>query len=313
MTYRWDSKDKTILVLGGDGLVGSALKLRLHQDPCHLVSATRDDADLTNAADTLALIESIKPDAIIIAAAKVGGILANRENPVDFLELNLLIQLNVLRAAHAVNVERVLLLGSSCIYPKYADQPISENSLMTGPLEPTNDAYAIAKIAGIRLIDGYRQQYGHHWISAMPTNLYGPNDNFDLQSSHVLPAVIRKFHDAKTKGQANVEIWGTGQARREFLYVEDCADALLHLLKTYDDTGPINVGSGTDITILALAEMIKVETEFKGGITHDLSKPDGTPAKLMDNTRLSALGWTPKVDLRKGIKLTHQWFLQNHS
>ncbi len=309
--YHWNITGKTILILGSQGLVGSAVKRRLSNENCHVFAASRKDADLFNADAALALFEKIKPDAVIIAAAKVGGILANRDNPVTFLEDNLLIQLNSLRAAHAVDVDRVILLGSSCIYPKFADQPISESSLMTGLLEPTNDAYAIAKIAGIRLIDAYRQQYGHTWISAMPTNLYGPNDNFDLQNSHVLPALMRKFHEATASQVASVEIWGSGTVRREFMHVDDCADALIFLLKNYDESGPINIGSGTDISISKLAQAIQAQVGFKGNITRDLSKPDGTPAKLMDNARLLQLGWEPKFDLKSGLAKTYAWYLEN--
>jgi len=312
METNWDITGKTVLVLGAQGLVGSALLRRLGREECTVVGAARLEADLTNAQDTRDYIQSIRPDAIFLAAAKVGGILANRDYPVDFLEVNLRIQLNVLRAAHETNVDRLVFLGSSCIYPKFAAQPISEASLMTGALEPTNDAYAIAKIAGIRLVDGFREQYERKWVSAMPTNLYGPNDNFDLSSSHVLPALLRKFHEAKTESLPSVEIWGTGQVRREFLHVDDCADALLYVLKTYDAPGPINVGYGSDISIIELAETLKQMTGFSGEITHDLTKPDGTPAKLMDNSRLLQLGWTPKITLAKGVELTYQWFLENH-
>lgn len=311
MTPVWDIAGKTVLVFGSEGLVGSALIRNLEYESCKYIGAARGEADLTCAATTAAFIESVKPDAIILAAAKVGGILANRDYPVPFLEDNLLIQLNVLRAAHEANVDRLLLLGSSCIYPKHAAQPISESSLMTGPLEPTNDAYAIAKIAGIRLIDAYRQQYGRRWISAMPTNLYGPNDNFDLESSHVLPALLRKFHEAKISGHATVEIWGTGHARREFMHVDDCADALVYLLKTYDGAGPINIGYGSDISILSVAEMLKDITGFSGQISHDLSKPDGTPIKLLNSSKLADLGWTPKINLRDGLRETYDWFIRH--
>jgi len=311
VTPVWDIAGKTVLVFGSEGLVGSALIRNLERELCRSIGAARGEADLTSSAETAAFIKSVKPDAIILAAAKVGGILANRDYPVSFLEDNLLIQLNVLRAAHELDVDRLLLLGSSCIYPKHADQPISEASLMTGPLEPTNDAYAIAKIAGIRLIDAYRQQYGRKWISAMPTNLYGPNDNFDLESSHVLPALLRKFHEAKLSGQPTVEIWGTGQARREFMHVDDCADALVYLLQTYDAAGPINIGCGSDISILSAAEMIKDITGFAGQISHDLSKPDGTPQKLLNDHKLTELGWTSKINLRDGLRETYDWFIRH--
>ena len=311
MSFHWDITGKKILVLGDQGLVGSALIRALSTEDCTSIGASRVDADLSNAEHTADYIQATKPNAIFMAAAKVGGILANRDYPVDFLEKNLLIQLNVMRAAHDADVERVVFLGSSCIYPKFADQPISEDSLMTGTLEPTNDAYAIAKIAGIRLIDAFRQQYGRRWVSAMPTNLYGPNDNFDLSSSHVLPALLRKFHEAKITNLPSVEIWGTGQVRREFLHVDDCAKALIHVLKTYDAPGPINVGYGSDVSILELAALIKEMTGYGGKITHDLTKPDGTPAKLMDNSRVLQLGWKPKNTLPEGLKQTYEWFLDN--
>ena len=309
----WDISGKTVLVLGATGLVGSALLRRLKSEDCTKIGATRHEADLTLASETLALIQKIKPDAIFIAAAKVGGILANRDYAVQFLEENLLVQINILRAAHQANVERVIFLGSSCIYPKHAAQPISEKSLMTGPLEPTNDAYAIAKIAGIRLIDGYRKQYGRHWISAMPTNLYGPNDNFDLQSSHVIPALLRKFHEAILSNQPSVEIWGTGVARREFLHVDDCADALVHCAKTFDAPGPINIGYGREISIKALSEMIKAITGFTGELHYDFDKPDGMLLKLTDSSLLNNSGWNPKIDLKIGITSTYEWFLKNQT
>jgi len=226
------------------------------------------------------------------------------------LEDNLLIQLNVIRAAHALSVERLVFLGSSCIYPKFAPQPIAEESLLTGPLEPTNEAYAIAKIAGIRLVDAYRQQYGRHWTSAMPTNLYGPGDNFDLETSHVLPALIRKFHEAKINTRETVTLWGSGTARREFMHSDDCADALAHLLKTYNSPGPINVGMGEDMTINAAAEIIQSCVGYEGRIVHDLSKPDGTPVKKMDNRRITQSGWKPKIDFKSGIENTYAWYLK---
>lgn len=308
MTPLYDISAKTVLILGSQGLVGSALIRRLERESCIVFAATRQDADLLEARSTLALFERVRPDAVIIAAAKVGGILANRDYPVPFIEENLLIQLNSLRACHAVDVARVILLGSSCIYPKFAAQPIAETSLMTGPLEATNEAYAIAKIAGIRTVDAYRQQYRRDWISAMPTNLYGPNDNFDLQTSHVLPALMRKFHEAKSTSAPEVKIWGTGKVRREFMHVDDCADALVFLLQNYNEAGPINIGIGTDISINALAQQIKALTGFKGEILHDVSKPDGTPVKLMDNSRLLAAGWTPRVDLQTGLSSTYEWY-----
>ncbi|MEP3656138.1 MAG: GDP-L-fucose synthase [Litorimonas sp.] len=309
--FHWDITNKKVLVLGGNGLVGAALTRRLKAEHCEVFSATRRDADLLDPTAVMSLLASVKPDAVILAAAKVGGILANRDNPVEFLETNLLIQLNSIRAANAVDVGRFVFLGSSCIYPKYAEQPISEASLMTGPLEPTNEAYAIAKIVGIRLIDSYRAEYGRQWISVMPTNLYGPNDNFDLETSHVLPALLRRFHEAKMADAASVMIWGTGHARREFMHVDDCADAILFLLRHYNDAGPVNIGAGKDITINELAQKVKAITGFEGEIVHDFTKPDGTPAKLIDNTRLSQAGWHPKINLDDGLNSTYRWYVKS--
>ena len=306
----WDITGKRVLILGAQGLVGSALVRRLKKIDCEIIPATRGDANLMDADVTAAFIKNIAPDALILAAAKVGGIGANETYPVQFLEENLLIELNVMRAAHAADVDRVLFLGSSCIYPKMASQPISESSLLTGLLESTNDAYALAKIAGIRLVDAYRQQYGRRWISAMPTNLYGPNDNFDLETSHVLPALLRKFHEAKLGNLASVEIWGTGTARREFMYVDDCADALIHTLCHYDELGPINIGIGDDMSINDVAALIANITGFSGQITHDLSKADGTPVKRLNIERLSKLGWSPKTDLVAGLEKTYLWYVE---
>jgi GDP-L-fucose synthase len=248
---------------------------------------------------------------VIDAAARVGGILANRDHPTEFLSDNLRIQVNVMDAALEVRTPRLLFLGSSCIYPKYADQPIRESSLLTGELEPTNDAYAIAKIAGIMHVQAVRRQHGLRWISAMPTNLYGPNDNFDLTSSHVLPALIRRFHDAKAEGTSEVVLWGTGTPQREFLHVDDLADASLHLLEHYDEPGPINVGVGTDVTIRELAETIARVVGYTGAIGIDPSKPDGTPRKLLDVSRLGALGWKPGIDLEDGVAGVYAWYLDH--
>jgi GDP-L-fucose synthase len=251
---------------------------------------------------------SARPDAVFLAAAKVGGILANDREPARFLHDNLVIQTNVIDAAHAAGVRKLLFLGSSCIYPKFADQPIIEDALLTGPLEPTNQWYAIAKIAGLKLAEAYRLQYGADFISAMPTNLYGPNDNFDLQTSHVLPAMLRKFHEAVARGEGIVTIWGSGTPRREFLHVDDCADALVFLMQNYSEAGHINVGSGSDVTILELAEIVAEVTGFTGRIELDRTRPDGTPRKLMSAARLSALGWRPTIGLRDGIAATYEWF-----
>jgi GDP-L-fucose synthase len=252
-----------------------------------------------------------KLDAAIIAAAKVGGIHANDTFPVEFLSENLQIETNLMDAAHEANIDRLLFLRSSCVYPKFAEQPIKEEALLTGPLEPTNEAYALAKISGLKLVQAYRRQYGHRWISAMPTNIYGPGDNFDLTSSHVLPATIRKFHEAKQNGDAYVSMWGSGSPMREFLHVDDLAKACLFLLENYDDESPINVGTGTDVTIAELAEIVKSVVGFEGQIQWDSSKPDGTPRKLLDTSRITQLGWKPIFTLEDGIRETYEWFKEN--
>ncbi len=300
-----------IFVAGHKGMVGSAVVRRLALEDCEVITAGREIADLLRQDEVERFLEATRPDAIVMAAAKVGGILANQSAPAAFLYENLMIEANITAAAHGAGVNRMLFLGSSCIYPKFAEQPIDEEALLTGPLEPTNEAYAIAKIAGIKLAEAYRRQYGRDYISAMPTNLYGPGDNFDLTSSHVLPALIRKVHEAKMRGDHAITIWGTGRPRREFLHADDCADALVFLLKTYSGDLHINVGSGTDVTILELAQMICRIVGFTGAIEHDLSKPDGTPRKLMSARRLSELGWTPSIALEDGIASTYDWFLKN--
>lgn len=303
-----------VYVAGHRGLVGSAIARRIDElGEQNWVGRTRAELDLKNRDAVFDFVKETEPDAIIIAAAKVGGIAANAAFPVEFLTENIQLQSNLLDAAHAAGVPRVLFLGSSCIYPKFAAQPIQESSMLTGPLEPTNDAYAIAKLAGIRLVDAYRSEYGRHWISAMPTNIYGPGDNFDLESSHVLPALLRKFHDAVKTGDDAVTLWGTGVALREFLFVDDVADASLFLLDHYDESGPINVGFGKDVTIADLAHIVAEITEFKGQIEWDASRPDGTPRKILDSNRLHALGWEPKVGLIDGIRATYDWFLSNEA
>ena len=305
------STDATVYVAGHNGLVGSAVWRALQARGYErLVGWRSAEIDLRDRDATRDAVGSAQPDVMIVAAAKVGGILANSTHPVEFLNDNLRIQTNLFEAAHEAGVERVLFLGSSCIYPKLAPQPIHESSLLTGHLEPTNQAYAIAKIAGITAVQSYREQFGLPWISAMPTNLYGPGDNFDLQSSHVLPAMIRKFHEAKLRGTA-VSLWGTGAPRREFLHVDDLADATLHLLEQYDDPQTINIGTGKDITIRELAETVADVVGFSGAVEWDTSKPDGTPRKLLDISRLEALGWKPRVPLRDGIAATYDWFLAN--
>lgn len=300
-----------VWVAGHRGMVGSAVVRRLAGEGCVLVGLDEPRADLRRQDAVEALIGRLRPDAIVMAAAKVGGILANETYPAEFLYDNLMIEANVIAAAHAHDVKRLLFLGSSCIYPKMAPQPIEETALLTGPLEPTNEYYAIAKIAGIKLAQAYRRQYGRDYISAMPTNLYGPGDNFDLQSSHVLPALIRKAHEAKMRGEGELVVWGTGNPRREFLHADDCADALVFLLKTYSDEAHVNVGSGQDLTILELTEMVCAIVGFEGRIVHDLGKADGTPRKLTSAERLRIMGWAPRIGLRDGIAQTYRWFLDH--
>ncbi|MGX5774264.1 GDP-L-fucose synthase [Methylorubrum zatmanii] len=302
---------KTVFVAGHRGLVGSALVRRLAQEGCEVLTATRAELDLCDQAAVRAWMRDKRPDAVFVAAAKVGGILANVTYPADFLYENLMIEANLIEAAFREEVEKLLFLGSSCIYPKFAEQPIVESSLLTGPLEPTNEWYAVAKIAGIKLCQAYRQQHGRDFISAMPTNLYGPGDNFDLTSSHVLPALIRKAHEARRSGAKEMVIWGTGSPRREFLHVDDCADACLHLMKTYSEAEHVNVGSGEDIPIYDLTRLVCDVVGFEGEIVRDTTKPDGTPRKLMSADRLRGLGWAPKVPLREGIAATYDWFRQN--
>jgi GDP-L-fucose synthase len=305
----FDLKGKRVWVAGHRGMVGGAVVRRLEPEGCDILTIGRDAIDLTRQAETEDWITEARPDAIFIAAAKVGGILANDANPVDFLYENLMIEANIIRAAHRAGVRKLLFLGSSCIYPKFAPQPIDEDALLTGLLEPTNEAYAIAKIAGIKLAAAYRRQYGADFISAMPTNLFGPGDNFDLASGHVLPALMRKAHEAKMRGDETLTIWGTGTVRREFLYVDDCADALVFLMKVYSDQTHVNVGAGDDMTIYDLARLVSQVVGFEGRIETDTSKPDGTPRKLMSGERLRALGWKPRTPLREGILETYRWYL----
>ncbi|MEQ1541206.1 MAG: GDP-L-fucose synthase [Novosphingobium sp.] len=299
---------KRVWVAGHRGMVGGAIVRRLERESCEVLIADRDALDLTDQRAVLGWMHNHRPQAVFLAAARVGGILANDSFPVDFLRDNLLIETAVFTGAESVGVEKLLFLGSSCIYPKHADQPIREEALLTGPLEPTNEWYAIAKIAGIKLAQAYRKQYGCDYISAMPTNLYGPGDNFDPAGSHVLPALIRKVHQAKQTG-GTVQIWGTGTPRREFLYVDDCADACVHLMQHYSGESHINVGSGQDIAIADLARLVMEVLNYRGEIVTDPSKPDGTPRKLMDNARLRAMGWIPQVDLREGIARSYEAFL----
>ncbi|MCE7030854.1 GDP-L-fucose synthase [Jiella avicenniae] len=305
----YDLAGKRVWIAGHRGMVGSALVRRLGREGCEILTVGRDDVDLTRQADVEAWMAETKPQAVFLAAAKVGGILANDAYPADFLYDNLMIEANIIHAAHQARVEKLLFLGSSCIYPKFAEQPLREEALLTGPLEPTNEWYAIAKIAGIKLCQAYRRQHGDDFISAMPTNLYGPGDNFDLQSSHVLPALIRKAHEAQVDHQPEITIWGTGSPRREFLHVDDCADACVHLMKAYSNESHVNVGSGEDVTILDLTERVCRIVGYKGEIVHDLSKPDGTPRKLMSSERLRGLGWTPRIALDDGIRNAYDAFL----
>jgi len=307
-------KSDKIFIAGHRGLVGSSLVRKLEQDGfANLLTRNRAELDLQNASAVDRFFAQEKPVVVILAAAKVGGIKANSDLPVEFLLENLEMQNNVVRAAHDSGVRKLLFLGSSCIYPKHAPQPIPESALLTGPLEPTNEAYAIAKIAGIKLCQAYSREYGANFISAMPTNLYGPNDNFDLLSSHVLPALLRKAHVAKQEGKAELVVWGSGQPRREFLHVDDLAAACVFLLEKYDSPEIVNVGCGEDISILELAELICDVVSFKGNLAWDTTKPDGTPRKLLDVSKIRALGWRHRIGLRDGIARTYQWFLENEA
>ncbi|MEI7439277.1 MAG: GDP-L-fucose synthase [Thermoleophilia bacterium] len=302
-------REAPIYVAGHQGLAGSAIVRRLQAAGFEkIIGRTSTELDLRDREPVLEFLGSVKPRYVVLAAAKVGGILANNTFPVDFLSDNLRIQLNVLDGARSVGVERLLFLGSSCIYPRLAQQPIREESLLCGPLEPTNDAYAIAKIAGIIHIQAVRRQFGLPWISAMPTNLYGPGDNFSSSGSHVLPALIRRYDDAVASGAESVTNWGTGSPRREFLHVDDMADACLHLLEHYDGSEQVNVGSGTDITIKELADTISDAVGYAGKTHWDATKPDGTPQKLLDVSKLAELGWTSKISLREGIESVVDWY-----
>lgn len=311
MDDAYELEGKRVWVAGHRGMVGAAIVRRLAAERCQVLTAGRDVLDLERQDQVERWVGEQRPDAIVMAAAKVGGIFANDTYPADFLYKNLIIESNVIEAARQAGVEKLLFLGSSCIYPKHAPQPITEDALLTGPLEPTNEWYAVAKIAGIKLAQAYRRQYGLDFISAMPTNLYGPEDNFDLTSSHVLPALVRKAHEAKVSGAETLTIWGSGAPMREFLHVDDCADALVFLLKAYSGEQHVNVGSGEDLTILELAQTICQVVGFTGEIVCDTSKPDGTPRKLMSAAKLRAMGWAPRIGLREGIERTYAWFLEN--
>jgi GDP-L-fucose synthase len=308
---------RRIWVAGHRGMVGSALIRRLAREDCELVTAERDRVDLRRQTEVDRWMQQTKPEIVVLAAARVGGIHANASRPADFLDENLTLQTNVIHAAAEIGVRKFLFLGSSCIYPRLAPQPIQESSLLTGPLEPTNQWYAIAKIAGLMQCQAYREQYGCDFISAMPTNLYGPGDNFDLEDAHVLPALLRRFRTAALAEDGKVTIWGTGTPRREFLHVDDCADALVFLLRHYSDAMTINVGVGQDVTIAEVAHMVADVVGFKGEIGFDASRPDGTPRKLLDVSRLTALGWRARIGLKEGVASTYRWLelelAQGHS
>ena len=303
-------RGRKIFVAGHGGMVGSALVRRLKREQCEIVTAPRS-LDLREQADTRNWFEANRPEAVLLAAARVGGIMANSVRPAEFLYDNLAISANVIEAARQHGTMKLLFLGSSCIYPKFAPQPIAENALLTGALEPTNEAYAVAKIAGLKLVETYRRQYGCDFISAMPANLYGPGDNYDPEGSHVIPALIRRMHEAKMSGASEVAIWGSGTPRREFLHVDDLADACIHLLREYSAEGHINVGSGKDISIADLADKIANTVGFTGQIVCDPSKPDGTPQKLMDSSRLQAMGWSPSIALEDGLPDAYADYLRN--
>lgn len=306
------NKSSKIYVAGHRGLVGSAILRKLEKEGYeNLIVRTSKELDLRDKQQVDLFFEIEKPEFVFLAAAKVGGIVANNDFPADFIRDNLMIQTNVIDASYRNQVEKLLFLGSTCIYPKLAPQPLKEEYLLTGPLEPTNDAYALAKIAGIKMCQSYNKQYGTNYISAMPTNLYGENDNFDLKSSHVMPALIRKFHEAKLSNQSSVEVWGTGTPKREFLYSDDLADACVYLMDHYNEDEIINIGVGEDVSIKELAETVQRVVGFKGELKFDTTKPDGTPRKLVDTTKINQLGWKADVKLEDGISLAYEWFLNN--
>ena len=296
---------KRVWVAGHRGMVGAALVRRLGREDCEIVTVDRDRLDLRRQGEVETWLEQARPQVVFLAAATVGGILANDTAPAAFLYDNLMIEANIIHGAHRIGVEKLLFLGSSCIYPRDAAQPITEAALLSGPLEPTNQWYAVAKIAGIKLCQAYRRQYGCDFIAAMPTNLYGPGDNYDLATSHVLPALLRKAHEAMRAGKHTLEIWGAGTARREFLHVDDCADALIHLMAVYSDAGQINIGSGSEVTVEDLARLIMRVVGFDGVLEKDLAKPGGAPRKLLDGARLDALGWSASIALEDGIRMTY--------
>jgi GDP-L-fucose synthase len=308
----FDLTDKLVWVAGQHGMVGGAIMRRLRRESCHLlIDPGRAELDFRRRSDVDDWMASHRPQVIFLTAGRVGGIHTNDTFPADFLYDNLLIEANIIHAAYRTGVEKLLFFGSSCIYPREAPQPIPEDALLTGPLEPTNEAYAIAKIAGIKLCQAYRRQHGCDFISAMPTNLYGPGDNFDAESSHVPAALLRRFHESKVGGAPEVVVWGSGTPRREFLYVDDLADASVHLLRNYSDESHVNIGAGYDVTIAEFAEHIKHCVGFKGRIVYDRSRPDGMLRKLLDSSRIRALGWSPITSLEEGLKLYYEWFLSN--
>jgi len=308
-----DQADR-IFVAGHHGLVGSAIVRRLQSEGYrNLLLRSRRELDLEDQQAVSDFFDETKPQYVILAAAKVGGIMANNTYPADFIRNNIAIQMNVIETARRTGVRKLLFLGSSCIYPKLAEQPIREESLLQGPLEPTNEAYAVAKIAGIKMCQSYNKQYGTNFVSVMPTNLYGPNDNFDLMSSHVLPALMRKFHEAKESGSPEVVVWGSGRVYREFLHVDDMADACIYVMHHHDGSAILNIGCGEDVTIAEVAQLMKETVGYEGDIVFDSSKPDGSPRKLLDVSRLFALGWRPRIDLRRGLAETYAWFQQNHA
>jgi GDP-L-fucose synthase len=309
----YELSGKRVWVAGHRGMVGAGLVRQLEKENCTILTVGRETLDLRDSQAVGDWMNANKPQAVILAAAKVGGIVANDTYPADFLFDNLAIETDIIHGAFQTGVEKLLFLGSSCIYPKFAPQPITEDALMTGPLEPTNEWYAVAKIAGIKMCQAYRRQHGCDYISALPTSLYGPGDNFDLTTSHVIPALMRKAHEARQAGAKSLTIWGTGTPRREFLHVDDCANALIYLLKNYSGDQHVNVGSGTDVTIDELAGLVMQAVGFDGALNHDTSKPDGTPRKLMSNDRLAAMGWAPSISLQDGLKTTYQWFLENRA
>lgn len=305
-------KGKRVWVAGHNGMVGSALVQRLEREDCTILTAERRHVNLCRQSDVESWMTKEKPDAIFLAAAKVGGIYANDTFPAEFIYENLMIEANIIHASHINNVEKLLFLGSSCIYPQMANQPITEDSLLTSPLEPTNEWYAIAKIAGIKLCQAYRKQYGRDFISAMPTNLYGPGDNYHPQNSHVVPALIRRIHQAKTTNADEISVWGSGKPKREFLHVSDAADAMVFLMKNYSDHEHVNVGTGIDITIKELVAKISAVIGYRGNVNYDTSKPDGTPRKLLDVGKLNKIGWTTSIELDAGLEDVYKCFLDEH-